>query len=127
LSELAVVCLLQVGDDDLLHLEHGVCHSFGFFRVRVTHQLAQRLASGAGRQSNDSLKLAEPRPVALILPSEIKPVLGRPTNGEGHLTLTDASDSESFSSSPPDHASHWNSGPTTIRRQFAVYHAHIES
>jgi hypothetical protein len=25
-----------------VHLEHGVCHSFGFFRVRVTHQLAQR-------------------------------------------------------------------------------------
>src|SRR2546428_13999527 len=30
LSELAFVCLLQIGDDDLLHLEHGVCHSFGF-------------------------------------------------------------------------------------------------
>jgi hypothetical protein len=47
----AVVCFLQVGDDDLLHLEHGVCHSFGFFRVSVTHQLAQRFASaeqGAG-------------------------------------------------------------------------------
>ena len=44
MSELAVVCLLQVGDDDLLHLEHGVCHSFGFFRVRVIHQLAERLA-----------------------------------------------------------------------------------
>jgi hypothetical protein len=25
-------------------LSHGVCHSFGFFRVRVTHQLAQRFA-----------------------------------------------------------------------------------
>ena len=39
---MGVVCLQQVTDDDLLHLEHGVCTSFGFFRVRVTHQLAQR-------------------------------------------------------------------------------------
>jgi len=63
-------------------------------------------ASGAGRESTGTLKLAEPRPVAW------KPVLGRPPTAGGHLTLVDSSGSESFSSSPPDHASHWNSGPT---------------
>jgi len=40
----AVVRLLQVGDDDLMHLEHGVYNSFCFDRIGVTHQLAQRFA-----------------------------------------------------------------------------------
>jgi hypothetical protein len=48
LSELAVLCLLQVGGEVLLHLEPGRCLSFGFFRVTVTHQLAQRHALKVG-------------------------------------------------------------------------------
>jgi len=40
LSELAIVCLLEVGDGDQLHLEHGVPYTTVSFRIGITHQLA---------------------------------------------------------------------------------------
>jgi len=86
----------------------------------LTGTAAQRLGSGAGRSSKGTLKVVGPRPVALILPSEINPVLGRPTNGGRHQTLADSLDGKPSSSSAPDHASLWNGGPTARFRRGAV-------
>jgi hypothetical protein len=71
LSELAVVCLLQVVDDDLLQVEHGVCHSFGFFRVRVIHQLAQRGVTLSGIKLTSPLTLVDYARKAGINPDEL--------------------------------------------------------
>jgi hypothetical protein len=51
---LTAMRLLQICNDDLSHLEYGIHHPFGFDRVRVTHQLAQRLALAASGRSVDS-------------------------------------------------------------------------
>ncbi len=43
--------LLQVCDDDLLHSRHRLRHPFGFFRVRVAHQLPQLFWDDLPRQT----------------------------------------------------------------------------
>src|SRR3989442_2356548 len=72
LSELAFVCLLQIGDDDLLHLEHGVCHSFGFEGC-VFHADAEpyaRKSEMSRRPEPASTIAAAPNPIEFLYASD---------------------------------------------------------
>jgi hypothetical protein len=55
---LAGVCLVEVGDDDLLHLHHGLHGAIGLFAIGIAQVTAE--AVGTTCQDRPNLSLSHP-------------------------------------------------------------------